>query len=650
MAAQQREVAATAKVKELKDTVGHLEREILEATHGRRPDDLANAPKILDVDKLITAQQEKIANIKRIDGIRMQPTPKTVTMPTLDFDALREILATTLEDVHAQAEMEVRAHFRRYDDQGIRDWAEQGTRLLRDETCPFCGNSVSENSLIKSYQQVFNQAYNSFTSSVADAKESVIEATGVANVDAFRQSHDQASGAINTWRGSGAAIHELAVPDFEALTEDLTTCKDHLVGLLEQKRNNLESPIELSEDSDASKAWDRAMDIFSAFNSAVDEANTVIEKFKLTLSQADVDEAEAELESLTTSKLRHSEPVATLLRRWTEAKQHLNETEKKRVGARADLKEHTQEVLTEFGDAINNFLEREDASFRLSGWSSNYLGGKPRAEYKIELRNHAVALSGSNQSFATALSESDKRTMAFAFFMAATRADPQLKERIVVIDDPMSSLDHNRRTFTVQAIVDLALKCRQVIVLAHDPQFLLDVDSALANRTKTSSEGTTGKILRSHIKIVPHIVDADLPSYSDFADCDLPRECESKYARNYRILEEFVKCPSQDKVMAAQAIRPLLEGYLHRRFPTALPKNCMLGQALRRIEDASPPSPLVHAKNLVETMRQLAYFGNPQMHDNDPNRNTPSPSLREIQANARDALRIVHGAWLQDEK
>jgi wobble nucleotide-excising tRNase len=62
----------------------------------------------------------------------------------------------------------------------------------------------------------------------------------------------------------------------------------------------------------------------------------------------------------------------------------------------------------------------------------------------FEMRGANIALSGGVPDFKTSLSEGDKRTLAFAFFIASTESDSNLSNKIIIIDDLMCSLDLNR--------------------------------------------------------------------------------------------------------------------------------------------------------------------------------------------------------------
>jgi wobble nucleotide-excising tRNase len=87
---------------------------------------------------------------------------------------------------------------------------------------------------------------------------------------------------------------------------------------------------------------------------------------------------------------------------------------------------------------------------------TNFMGSAPQSEFVIGLRQQSVPLKSPNgPDFDSALSEGDKRTLAFAFFAAQLLDDPQIANLIVMIDDPMSSMDANRRATTISTIVDL---------------------------------------------------------------------------------------------------------------------------------------------------------------------------------------------------
>ena len=78
----------------------------------------------------------------------------------------------------------------------------------------------------------------------------------------------------------------------------------------------------------------------------------------------------------------------------------------------------------------------------------------------------------SKASTMSVLSEGEQTAAGLAGFLTEVYFDNS--KSCVIFDDPMSSLDHQRRTSVAQNIVDLA-EDRQVIVFTHDVVFLSDV-------------------------------------------------------------------------------------------------------------------------------------------------------------------------------
>lgn len=80
----------------------------------------------------------------------------------------------------------------------------------------------------------------------------------------------------------------------------------------------------------------------------------------------------------------------------------------------------------------------------------------------------------SKKSLKHSLSEGEKTTLAFAYFLSKIKAetDGDLTETIIYIDDPISSLDEDRIFYTCNAIQKEFSKSKQLFVSSHDLKFL----------------------------------------------------------------------------------------------------------------------------------------------------------------------------------
>ena len=144
---------------------------------------------------------------------------------------------------------------------------------------------------------------------------------------------------------------------------------------------------------------------------------------------------------------------------------------------RRELATHSNTVSDTLGKAINAYLYRLGAGFRIDYQPPNFRGKDPAASYSILINNVPVSpRSGEDNiaqpAFGNTLSTGDKSVLALAFFLASLSTDKTINETIIVLDDPFTSLDEFRRTFTATEIKKLVPLSSQVIVLSHDKAFL----------------------------------------------------------------------------------------------------------------------------------------------------------------------------------
>lgn len=223
-------------------------------------------------------------------------------------------------------------------------------------------------------------------------------------------------------------------------------------------------------------------------------------------------------------------------------------------------------TLEMYQDRINAKLRQFGASFNIGRMKPNYQGsGEPRLEYVLQVRQRDLPLGSRKDGdpyFGSVLSEGDKRTLAFAFFLARLEAaSVDMADKIIVLDDPVSSLDTNRRMQTVNVITSLTKQCSQVVVLSHDPYFIRQVRDQVGKVIPDSAEPRILCINRAP------------QDYSVFSDCDIDWICASDYYRHHQLVSDYVNgtC-SSDIRDVAKVLRPLIEGFYHRRYPGLLPR------------------------------------------------------------------------------
>jgi energy-coupling factor transporter ATP-binding protein EcfA2 len=151
--------------------------------------------------------------------------------------------------------------------------------------------------------------------------------------------------------------------------------------------------------------------------------------------------------------LRGLEQIAA----WEEARSQLSTRKiSQRIGelSRLAITGRLQEALAEEIDELDPIADRVELNASASK-------GKPAVRFKLR--------SEGRERVAKVLSTGEQTALATAFFLAELRVSDE--RSTIILDDPISSLDHQRREHLAARLADEARK-RQVVVLTHDLVFV----------------------------------------------------------------------------------------------------------------------------------------------------------------------------------
>ncbi|MGB4910659.1 MAG: AAA family ATPase [Candidatus Dechloromonas phosphoritropha] len=584
---------------------------------------------VVDLDIKLVELQKRISAAGNVTTIVAKPVPAPVPEPSAFVDDIFAVLRTSLEDVHAGAEKLVRKHIEELGNKAAESWLSQGRQFDDTENCPYCGQDTATNELIKAYKTHFNAAYADLKAKVAATYSRSKAATDPNIVGVFSQGVATGVAQAASW-----SEHVQTQPiqfDAEAALIALTELQTFVVALCQKKQTSPAEPIgSITERDQAAALWNKVVAPMQAVNLMIKTASGAISSYKGQLTTDNVQQLQQEGQKLQATKRRFDSKVVGLIGQLATARTEAETAEKAKTSARDSLDTLMKATLDKYEKSINSFLKSFGASFSIKGMGANFRGAAPRSEYGLSLRGKDVPLEGGPPSFATALSEGDKRTLAFAFFVASTLADPKLVSRTVVIDDPMSSLDVNRKHQTKLVLKKIHAKAEQIVVLAHDPYFIRDIRDALRKDDNTASIAAFQIALSSG-------------EYSDFSAFDVDKECESEYFQRHRLLNDFSAGKACDARSVANAIRPMLEGYLHRRFPSLIPTSLMFGQVVSFIRDAATTSPLSHASGLVDVLTEINDYAGQFHHDPNPGgADSVAITASELKTFVDRALVVVH--------
>ena len=548
-------------------------------------------PQVSEIDTKIADHQKRLVAASNVAAIQAKPVPKVLTEPSFDIDGLFAGLGLSLTDVHADAEKVVKQHIAKLGGKGAESWLSQGRQFGNGDACPFCDQDISSNALVSAYQTHFNAAYGDLKLKVVALQNAVTAGAATNIIDAFAQSVGVAVAQATAW----AEHVQTQAISFDAGTARtaMAAFGEFVADLVRRKNAAPAEPLGTAEGkAQAIALWEQVLVPVRSTNAAIKVAEGLIGAYKGQLSSDGVPQLQQQIQQLQVTKRRYDPKVVELLGHLAAARKIVEATDKTKKAARDSLDSVMTTTLSKYQTSINALLKNFGASFSIKGMSANFRGNAPRSEYGLLLRGKDVALEGGPPSFATALSDGDKRSLAFAFFIASTLEDPKLATRTVVIDDPMCSLDQNRRHHTRAVLKKLHSKAAQLIVLAHDSYFLRDLRDTLRKEDKGAP-------------IATFQLTAAPSNYTDFASLDIDKECESIYFQSHRLLNDYASGNGGDPKAVARAIRPMLEGYLRRRFPGLVPKELMFGEIVGKIRDAATQDPLCHAQNLVDVLNDI---------------------------------------------
>jgi wobble nucleotide-excising tRNase len=478
---------------------------------------------------------------------------------------------------------------------------------------------------VRAYQTHFNAAYANLKNKVAALQSTVTNGTAASSIDVFSQGIEVAIAQVSAWAEN---VQTQAISfDADTARAALAAFRDFVADLARRKSATPAEPLGTAEEkAKAAALWQQVVMPVRAANAAIKAAEGLISGYKAQLSSDSAPQLQQQIQQLQATKRRYDPKAVELFGHLVVARGNAETAEKAKKAARDRLDNLMTATLSKFEKSINALLKDFGASFSIKGMSANFRGNAPRSEYGLLLRGKDVALEGGPPSFATALSEGDKRTLAFAFFIASTLEDPKLATRVVVIDDPMSSLDLNRRHHTRAVLKKIHSKAAQLMVLAHDPYFLRDLRDALRKEDKAAP------ITVFQLAVAPH-------NYTDFASFDIDKECESAYFQHHRLLNDYAAGNGGDPKAVAKAIRPMLEGYLRRRFPGLVRKELMFSEVVALIKDAAAQSPFCHAKNLVDVLNEINDYAGKFHHDEA---DTAMIVPTELKTFVEKSLSVVH--------
>jgi wobble nucleotide-excising tRNase len=450
-------------------------------------------PELSELDEQISTKKEEYERVKNKETITKALKNHSLFFQSIIKLDIDNILQNTINFNPQEIEKHIDNHWKNH--KASKDFLRQGLELTKDnkESCVFCGQNLgkTELDLLKAYEEFFKGEYQQIQNQVRNLKE-IIEKTNLeSQVEKFNLDLEKYS--LKTELNS--VFFEQIFSEYKRLLDDLKLKSNDLYYI----------PLKFYSDS-----------LINALTKLTDEIQRIIEKyFPKSSSALGLSEILSEIKSLEISKKRIQEAFKNICKDYFEINELSEKKRELRETKRKELEDYSLEIFGKHKSSINIYLDRMGANFMIDDLQPiKKLKGSDEKLFSIKFYNtHQVKLDSIDENipnFKNSLSESDKRVLAFAFFLSLLCHDKELDNKILVFDDPFSSFDEERKRDTIQLLADIQFNdvstCKvplQKIILTHEKTFYREIYSKSFIQPQTLKiefEGVVNGINSSTIK------------------------------------------------------------------------------------------------------------------------------------------------------
>ncbi len=391
--------------------------------------------------------------MKKFDGLKEMELPKDYQ--TIK-DKLEFLFSFNIDKEAGQVSEKIKEHISKVG----REFIEKGIKLQKempDNACPFCTQKIP-NEIIQEYTSYFNKSVETFNQRSLEMSGTLKNILDQWNIKEILQSFEK--------------FEPFMKKDFSKNKESLENALEQIKVLLEKLQKEVDKKEGAKNKEKFQEIDKELLEIQKDIQQHVDETRKILnekkkqkeklEKLKTELKEARIKKVKHDSYDWQKSKREAERKLSVLNRRHERLNRLLEKIDNK-------LKELNDQKRPDI-EIINNYLK----ALNLPKYSLD-------KDYRIVLNSDALE----NSEAEMILSGGEKTTLAFAYFLARLKLfykKEDLKDLVVVIDDPISSLDEQRIYNTSDIVAKInqelageALKDEdkaQVFVLTYNHTFM----------------------------------------------------------------------------------------------------------------------------------------------------------------------------------
>lgn len=623
---EQKEVTQTLKEKDqfLQTTTSALGLPRMNAA------DFAGLTVLEDADNAIAEKEKEVRRTTEKEQIRTATLPQPLPVPTPAAEltaALSRAVDGVASDLHHKLQDHIARHVPATPPPIAHEtWLETGLAFNASQGCPYCGQELRDRSLLDLYRDYFSDAYKALAAEVKQRRQT-LERYGRGE---FRQ-------AVKTRQEANrAAIENLktltgescdASLDADAIAGKMESAAANLDAVFQRKQEDLVSAVAAGEYEDTARQWDEGCTGVAAYNDQIAVFGGRIEAIRRAQANVNLESLKNEVAALRARKKRHEAETAAVVVERQKLLDRQSALKKLKDTLRDQLTAHTKRITVGLGKTINAYLDRLGAGFQIDYQQPNYKGSEPAAAYSILINKMPVlprADDIAEPSFKNTLSSGDKSVLALALFLATVNTDPNLADTIVVLDDPFTSMDEFRRTFTVNEINKLADRAAQVFVFSHELGFL----RLLWDRIDQS-------------KITSCAIQTGAPGMATLAIFDLEKATLPRNETERMKMIQFLDATEGDPGEIRALLRKVLEDFYRKGDRELFAADEMLDGIIRKIESATADH---RYKGALDSLKDINFYTRNFHHAPVAGSVTENTSVEELKSYCRIVRDLTRGS------
>lgn len=380
-----------------------------------------------------------------------EASPKD-TIPLVDFSFVDIAnLVSSVNDILSKTVLS-KVIERLKNDSEISNWVAVGLKQHRKKAsavCLFCERPLPEGHLDK-LECHFNDEYNKFLSEIEDLKEQIESLT---------------NSAKNLSLPNKAQLYDHLQVEYKSKCDIFQEEKQEYIGHLQLLSQKL-----AEKKRDVFKVIKLDGKIGVPIETTIDELNEVIGKHN------DKSDNFAEEVKKARAKLENSR-VAEELAEVVEREDRIESLRKESQKINADV----ERIITNITNLERDIVEHRRPADELNRDLAAYLGGN---ELQFEIKENGYQITR-NGVTADALSEGEKTAIAFLYFLKSLKdKNFDFPNGIVVVDDPVSSLDANSLFNAFGFMRERTKKVGQLFIFTHNFCFFRQVKNWFSNINK----------------------------------------------------------------------------------------------------------------------------------------------------------------------